>query len=118
MLLDFHSWFSKNLKSKKLDVAYEAHGLSNISEDVIADESAFTFELYADLPTGLGPTLLCPTVSFRPGWLRSRPGSRNQRLFLCHCSEQLAHGTLSNDSVDEVHRKQLQFSRKLPVLGL
>jgi hypothetical protein len=118
MLSDVHSWFSENLQSKKLTVSTQERDPSNISTDVIADESALTFELYADLPTGLGPTLLCPTVSFGAGWLRSRPGSRSQRLFLCRCSEQFAPRTLSNDRVNEVHRKQLQFSRKLSILGL
>lgn len=110
MLSDVHSWFSENLQSKKLTVSTQECGPSNISTDAITDESALTFELYADLPTGLGPTLLCPTVSFGAGWLRSRPGSRSQRLFLCRCSEQFASRTLSNDRVDEDHRKQLQFS--------
>jgi hypothetical protein len=111
MLSDVHKWFNENLKNKKLASATQETSYSSSATDISIEES-MTFELYADLPIGLGPVLLCPMASFGAGWLRSTPSSRSRRLVLCCCSQQLAPRSLSEENrTAEVHKEQLQFSR-------
>jgi hypothetical protein len=115
MLSDVHKWFNENLKDKKLASATQETSFPSPVTDISVEES-MTFKLYADLPAGLGPVLLCPMASFGAGWLRSTPSSRSQRLFLCRCSQRLAPRSFSEeDRTAEVHKEQLQFHRMSPV---
>ena len=115
MFSDFHKWFNENLKNKKLASATQETSFSSPATDISIKES-MTFELYANLPIGLGPILLCPMASFGAGWLRSTASSRSRRVFLCCCSPRLAPRSFSEEErTAEVHKEQLQFHRISPV---
>jgi hypothetical protein len=117
MLSEVYKWFNENLKDKRPTSATlvgQKQPETNVGESVTSMRigECITFELYADLPTGFGPVLLCPMVSFGPGWLRSTSGSRNHRLFWCCCSQRIIPRSLSEEDITaEVHKEQLQFSR-------